>query len=153
MSIEQLYDSALIQEGLHPNPADILPRIQQLLTLAAAQADLLLRHGLRNTKNLTWLRHGVPPRRHSQCGQLYLMMGWVARRGVGYNIAEEQRPYPNISVWIRPFSFVINSVKFSRLLPSAKDPMARTLPTPKFHTLSSGRDASEDLSMTTLLPE
>ena len=39
LSIEQLYDSALIQEGLHPNPADILPRIQQLLTLAAAQAD------------------------------------------------------------------------------------------------------------------
>lgn len=38
LSIEQLYDSALIQEGLHPNPADILPRIQQLLTLAAAQA-------------------------------------------------------------------------------------------------------------------
>ena len=39
LSIEQLYDSALIQEGLHPNPADILPRVQQLLTLAAAQAD------------------------------------------------------------------------------------------------------------------
>ncbi|MCA9900811.1 MAG: molecular chaperone HtpG [Ardenticatenaceae bacterium] len=39
LGIEQLYDSALIQEGLHPNPADILPRIQQLLTLAAAQAD------------------------------------------------------------------------------------------------------------------
>jgi molecular chaperone HtpG len=39
LSIEQLYDSALIQEGLHPNPADILPRIQQLLTFAAAQAD------------------------------------------------------------------------------------------------------------------
>ncbi|MFZ1397513.1 MAG: molecular chaperone HtpG [Candidatus Promineifilaceae bacterium] len=41
LGIEQLYDSALIQEGLHPNPADILPRIQQLLTLAAAQADQL----------------------------------------------------------------------------------------------------------------
>ncbi|WP_420644447.1 molecular chaperone HtpG [Candidatus Leptofilum sp.] len=39
LGIKQLYDSALIQEGLHPNPADILPRIQQLLTLAAAQAD------------------------------------------------------------------------------------------------------------------
>ena len=39
LSIEQLYDSALIQEGLHPNPADILPRIQELLTFAAAQAD------------------------------------------------------------------------------------------------------------------
>ncbi len=35
LSIEQLYDSALVQEGLHPNPAEMLPRIQQLLTLAA----------------------------------------------------------------------------------------------------------------------
>lgn len=39
LGIEQLYDSALIQEGLHPNPADMLPRIQQLLTLATQQAD------------------------------------------------------------------------------------------------------------------
>jgi len=38
MSIEQLYASALVQEGLHPNPADMLPRIQALLEVAAAQA-------------------------------------------------------------------------------------------------------------------
>lgn len=34
LGIEQLYDSALVQEGLHPNPASMLPRIQQLLELA-----------------------------------------------------------------------------------------------------------------------
>jgi molecular chaperone HtpG len=36
VAIEQLYDSALVQEGLHPNPAGMLPRIQQLMTLATA---------------------------------------------------------------------------------------------------------------------
>lgn len=35
LSIEQLYDSALVQEGLHPNPAHMLPRIQALMMLAA----------------------------------------------------------------------------------------------------------------------
>jgi molecular chaperone HtpG len=35
LSIEQLYENALVQEGLHPNPGDMLPRIQQLITLAA----------------------------------------------------------------------------------------------------------------------
>lgn len=34
LTIEQLLDSALVQEGLHPNPAEMLPRIQQLLELA-----------------------------------------------------------------------------------------------------------------------
>ncbi len=34
--VEQLYESALIQEGLHPNPADMLPRIQELMELAAS---------------------------------------------------------------------------------------------------------------------
>lgn len=38
LGIEQLYDSALVQEGLHPNPADMLPRVQELLTLAAEAA-------------------------------------------------------------------------------------------------------------------
>ncbi|HRQ41458.1 MAG TPA: molecular chaperone HtpG [Chloroflexota bacterium] len=38
MSIEQLYANALVQEGLHPNPADMLPRIQTILEVAAAQA-------------------------------------------------------------------------------------------------------------------
>jgi molecular chaperone HtpG len=34
LSIEQLYESALIVEGLHPNPATMLPRIQQLMEFA-----------------------------------------------------------------------------------------------------------------------
>ncbi|MBA3532476.1 MAG: molecular chaperone HtpG [Ardenticatenales bacterium] len=34
--IEQLYESALLLEGLHPNPAEMVPRIQQLLEWAAA---------------------------------------------------------------------------------------------------------------------
>ncbi len=34
--IEQLYESALVQEGLHPNPASMIPRIQKLLELATA---------------------------------------------------------------------------------------------------------------------
>jgi molecular chaperone HtpG len=33
--IEQLYDSALLLEGLHPNPADMVGRIQQLMEAAA----------------------------------------------------------------------------------------------------------------------
>lgn len=33
--IEQLFDSALVQEGLHPNPAEMLPRIQKLMEMAA----------------------------------------------------------------------------------------------------------------------
>jgi molecular chaperone HtpG len=35
LSIEQLYDSALVQEGLHPDPAGMLPRVQRLMELAA----------------------------------------------------------------------------------------------------------------------
>ena len=35
LSIEQLYDSALLLEGLHPNPASMIPRVQQLLEIAA----------------------------------------------------------------------------------------------------------------------
>jgi molecular chaperone HtpG len=34
LSIEQLYESALIVEGLHPNPVTMLPRIQQLMEFA-----------------------------------------------------------------------------------------------------------------------
>jgi molecular chaperone HtpG len=33
--IEQLYDSALLLDGLHPNPAQMVPRIQQLMEAAA----------------------------------------------------------------------------------------------------------------------
>lgn len=36
-TIEQLYDSALLIEGLHPNPADMAERIQQLLIAATKQ--------------------------------------------------------------------------------------------------------------------
>ena len=35
LTVEQLYDSALVQEGLHPNPTAMLPRIEQLMLLAA----------------------------------------------------------------------------------------------------------------------
>ena len=39
-AIEQLYESALVQEGLHPNPAQMLPRIEQLMLLATEAANL-----------------------------------------------------------------------------------------------------------------
>ena len=35
LAIEQLYASALVQEGLHPNPAEMLPRIEELMEIAA----------------------------------------------------------------------------------------------------------------------
>jgi molecular chaperone HtpG len=35
-TIEQLYEDALLLEGLHPNPAGMVPRIQELLERAAA---------------------------------------------------------------------------------------------------------------------
>jgi molecular chaperone HtpG len=33
--IEQLFESALVEEGIHPNPADMVPRIQKLMEVAA----------------------------------------------------------------------------------------------------------------------
>jgi molecular chaperone HtpG len=33
-AIEQLYAGALMQEGLHPNPSDMLPRIQEVMQIA-----------------------------------------------------------------------------------------------------------------------
>ena len=33
--VEQLYESALLSEGIHPNPAEMLPRIQLLMEAAA----------------------------------------------------------------------------------------------------------------------
>jgi molecular chaperone HtpG len=36
--VEQIYDSALLLDGLHPNPAQMVPRIQQLME-AAARAE------------------------------------------------------------------------------------------------------------------
>jgi molecular chaperone HtpG len=38
LAINQLYENALVMEGLHPNPTAMLPGIQQLLELAAARA-------------------------------------------------------------------------------------------------------------------
>ncbi|MDX1413487.1 MAG: molecular chaperone HtpG [Candidatus Promineifilaceae bacterium] len=38
LSINQLYESALVQEGLHPNPLQMLPRIEELMLLASAGA-------------------------------------------------------------------------------------------------------------------
>jgi molecular chaperone HtpG len=35
LAIEQLYAGALLREGLHPDPAEMLPRIEQLLEIAA----------------------------------------------------------------------------------------------------------------------
>ena len=37
MVVEQLFDSALLSEGLHPNPSEMLPRIQKLMELATTQ--------------------------------------------------------------------------------------------------------------------
>jgi molecular chaperone HtpG len=36
LTIEQLFENMLLLEGLHPNPAQMVPRIQQLLEQAAA---------------------------------------------------------------------------------------------------------------------
>jgi len=36
--VEQLYDSALLLDGLHPNPAQMVPRIQQLMEAASRAA-------------------------------------------------------------------------------------------------------------------
>lgn len=38
LAVEQLFESALVQEGLHPNPAEMLPRIERLLEMAASKA-------------------------------------------------------------------------------------------------------------------
>ena len=36
--IEQLFESSLIMEGLHPNPAKMLPKIERLLELTAGRS-------------------------------------------------------------------------------------------------------------------
>jgi HSP90 family molecular chaperone len=36
-SIELLFESQLLMEGLHPNPTDMIPRLQQLIQVATAQ--------------------------------------------------------------------------------------------------------------------
>ena len=35
--IEQIYDSALLVEGLHPDPSSIAPRVQQIIEAALKQ--------------------------------------------------------------------------------------------------------------------
>jgi molecular chaperone HtpG len=37
-SIELLFESQLLMEGLHPNPTDMIPRLQQLMQVATAHA-------------------------------------------------------------------------------------------------------------------
>lgn len=39
LTIDQLFDSALVQEGLHPNPAEMLPRIERLMEIAAGRQE------------------------------------------------------------------------------------------------------------------
>ena len=39
-SIEQLFDNLLLLEGLHPNPANMIPRIQQLVEAATASGPI-----------------------------------------------------------------------------------------------------------------
>ncbi len=36
--IEQIYDSALLVEGLHPDPSSMAPRVQQLIEAALGKA-------------------------------------------------------------------------------------------------------------------
>ncbi|HEY86018.1 MAG TPA: molecular chaperone HtpG [Chloroflexi bacterium] len=36
-AIEQIFDSALLSEGLHPNPAEMIPRIQELIEAATGK--------------------------------------------------------------------------------------------------------------------
>jgi molecular chaperone HtpG len=38
-AVEQLYENQLLMEGLHPNPTEMVPRIQQLVQLATTQAE------------------------------------------------------------------------------------------------------------------
>jgi molecular chaperone HtpG len=38
LTIEQLFENQLLMEGLHPNPTEMIPRIQQLIETATAQA-------------------------------------------------------------------------------------------------------------------
>jgi molecular chaperone HtpG len=37
--IEQIYDSALLVEGLHPDPSSIAPRVQQIIEAALENKD------------------------------------------------------------------------------------------------------------------
>jgi molecular chaperone HtpG len=37
--IEQIYDSALLVEGLHPDPSSMVPRLQQIMAAALERAD------------------------------------------------------------------------------------------------------------------
>jgi molecular chaperone HtpG len=37
--LEQLYNNALLVDGIHPNPASMVSRIQQLMERATKRAD------------------------------------------------------------------------------------------------------------------
>ena len=37
--IEQIYDSALLVEGLHPDPSSMVPRLQQIMSAALENAE------------------------------------------------------------------------------------------------------------------
>ncbi len=37
LTVEQVFETALLQEGLHPNPADMVPRLQQMMEMATKQ--------------------------------------------------------------------------------------------------------------------
>jgi molecular chaperone HtpG len=37
--IEQIYDSALMVEGLHPDPSSMVPRLQQIIEAALGHAE------------------------------------------------------------------------------------------------------------------
>jgi len=39
LSIEQLYENALLVEGIHPNPANMVGRIQALIEAAVGKAE------------------------------------------------------------------------------------------------------------------
>jgi molecular chaperone HtpG len=38
LCVEQLFDAALLLEGLHPDPAGIVPRLQELMQAAVAKS-------------------------------------------------------------------------------------------------------------------
>jgi molecular chaperone HtpG len=37
--IEQIYDSALLVEGIHPDPSSIAPRVQQIIEAALGKSS------------------------------------------------------------------------------------------------------------------
>ena len=50
LAIEQLYAGALVQEGLHPNPGEMLPRIQAIMQFAAEATTGSTRSGVEQSQ-------------------------------------------------------------------------------------------------------